>query len=319
MALHNRQPLFEETASLFVCEKTANFRARIIEWLNEAGLADKAGKVEIIAKVQELLISADAEVLDEFIDNVLVFGQDPVTDVKKAVVGFIEVVCKSHIKFLPRVTNLLVTLLRDASPVVQKRVIQAVGMIYKSALKWICTTNEITDSVESAWDHLGNMKAQIVDMIDHDNDGIRTNAIKCLEGIIILQTYPDEDSMKRPDDFSLDEVPMTLKIVKRRKLEDEAMYGLFRNIPIKCIKLNFLHFQEHFRHAHQVPRRLSHLLGESDRMHGNAVHHSQAEAVSNGSRRRGVEQAELEPATHSDRFADQLRAQTNQNAAADDS
>lgn len=209
---------------MFVCEKTANCRAKIIEWLNEAGLTDKSGKVEIIAKVQELLISTDAEVLDEFLDNVLVFGQDPVAEVKKSVVAFIEAVCKSHIKFLPRVTNLLVTLLRDASPVVQKRVIQAVGIIYKSALKWICTTtDEITDSVETAWDQLGNMKAQIVDMVDHDNDGIRTNAIKCLEGIIILQTYPDEDSMKRPDDFSLDDVPMSLKLVKRRKLEDEAM------------------------------------------------------------------------------------------------
>lgn len=224
MALLNRQPLFEGTASLFVCEKTANCRAKIIEWLNEAGLAEKAEKCELIAKVQELLLSTDADVLDEFIDNVLVFGQDPTTDVKRAVVGFIEAVCKSQIKFLPRVTNLLLTLLRDSSAVVQKRVIQAVGIIYKSALKWICTTtDEITDSVESAWDHLGNMKAQIVDMIDNDNDGIRTNAIKCLEGIIILQTYPDEDSMKRPDCFSLDDVPMTLKIVKRRQLEDEAM------------------------------------------------------------------------------------------------
>lgn len=226
MALLNRQPLFgEETASLFVCEKTANCRAKIIEWLNEAGLeSDKNGKVVLLAKVQELLLSTDADVLDEFIDNVLVFGQDPLADVKKAVVGFVEAVCKAHIKFLPRVTNLLLTLLRDSSPVVQKRVIQAVGIIYKSALKWICTTtDEITDSVESAWDHLGNMKAQIVDMIDDDNDGIRTNAIKCLEGIIILQTYLDEDSMKRPDHFSLDDVPMTLKIVKRRKLEDEAM------------------------------------------------------------------------------------------------
>lgn len=223
MALH-RQTLSEETASLFVNEKTANCRAKIIEWLNEAGLAEKSVKVEVIAKVQELLLSTDEDVLEEFIDNVLVFGQDPTADVKKAVVGFIEGVCKSYIKFLPRVTNLLLTLLRDASPIVQKRVIQAVGIIYKIALKWICTTtDEITDSVEAAWDHLGNMKAQIVDMIDHDNDGIRTNAIKCLEGIIILQTYPDEDSMKRGEDFSLDDIPMTLKLVKRRKMEDEAM------------------------------------------------------------------------------------------------
>lgn len=60
-------------------------------------------------------------------------------------------------------------------------------------------------------------------MIDHDNDGIRTNAIKFLEGVVILQTYPDEDSMKRENDFSLENIPLTLKIVRRRKLEDEAI------------------------------------------------------------------------------------------------
>lgn len=224
MALLNRQPLFEETASLFVCKKTASCRAKVIDWLNEAGLAEKNKKCELIRQVQELLVNSEAELLEEFIDNVLTFAQDPVADVKRAAVTFIEAVCKAHIKFLPRVTNLLLTLLRDSSPAVQKRVIQAVGIIYKSALKWICTTtDELTDGVESSWDHLGNMKAQILDMIDDDNDGIRTNAIKCLEGIIILQTYPDEDSMKRAEDFSLDDIPMTLKMVKRRKLEDEAM------------------------------------------------------------------------------------------------
>lgn len=224
MALLTSQPLSEETASLFVNEKTANCRAKIIEWLNEAALAEKQEKIELIAKIQELLLNTDAEVVDEFIDNILVFGQDTLADVKRAVAGFIEAVCKSHIKFLPRVTNMLLVLLRDSSPVVQKRVIQAVGIIYKIALKWICTTeDEITEELEASWDHFGNMKAQIVDMIDHDNDGVRTNAIKCLEGFIILQTYPDEDSLKRPGDFSLDDVPMTLKMVKRRKLEDEAM------------------------------------------------------------------------------------------------
>ncbi len=59
-------------------------------------------------------------------------------------------------------------------------------------------------------------------MIDHDNDGIRTNAIKFLEGVIILQTHHEEDSMKRENDFSLDDIPLTLKIARRRKLEDEA-------------------------------------------------------------------------------------------------
>lgn len=37
-----------------------------------------------------------------------------------------------------------------------------------------------------------------------------------------MQTYTDEDSMKRDNDFSLDNIPLTTKVVRRRKLEDEA-------------------------------------------------------------------------------------------------
>lgn len=67
-------------------------------------------------------------------------------------------------------------------------------------------------------------------MIDHDNDGIRTNAIKCLESIVLLQTHKDKDfgdnnqnKQAGQAEFSLDDVPLTLKVARRRKLEEEAM------------------------------------------------------------------------------------------------
>lgn len=90
-------------------------------------------------------------------------------------------------------------------------------------LQWLCTLDDISDATEISWNTLCIMKAEIFDMLDHDNDGVRTNAIKFLEGVVILQTYPDEDSMKRVNDVSLNDVPMTMKIVRRRKLEDEAI------------------------------------------------------------------------------------------------
>lgn len=51
---------------------------------------------------------------------------------------------------------------------------------------------------------------------------IRTQALKFLEGVVLIQSYPDPDSPKKPDDFSLDDIPLTLKIARRRKLEEEA-------------------------------------------------------------------------------------------------
>jgi len=51
---------------------------------------------------------------------------------------------------------------------------------------------------------------------------IRTQAVKFLEGVVLIQTYPDPDCPKKPDDFSLEDIPLTLKIARRRKLEEEA-------------------------------------------------------------------------------------------------
>lgn len=140
---------------------------------------------------------------------------------------------KLHIDFIPRTINVLAGLLRDTSPQVIKRVIQACAAVYKNTLLWLVTLADISDATESSWNTLCHMKAEIVDMIDHDNDGIRTNAIKFLEGVVILQTHHEEDSMKRESDFSLDDIPLTLKIARRRKLEDEA-----RNIFESLLKFH---------------------------------------------------------------------------------
>lgn len=68
-------------------------------------------------------------------------------------------------------------MLRDESPQVTKRVIQGLAAIYKNFLQWICTLGDISDETKEAWDAMSIMKAEIVDMIDNFNDGIRTNGM----------------------------------------------------------------------------------------------------------------------------------------------
>lgn len=65
---------------------------KIIDWLNESasGTANTSQKCEQIKKIQELLLHSDAELLEEFFENVLAFSHDPVQEVRKAVVSFIE-------------------------------------------------------------------------------------------------------------------------------------------------------------------------------------------------------------------------------------
>uniref|UniRef100_A0A182PI55 Symplekin n=1 Tax=Anopheles epiroticus TaxID=199890 RepID=A0A182PI55_9DIPT len=213
---------FSEAAMLFTDEKIANARSKIVEALNETQLASNNKKCEIIAKVQELLLHTDVELLNEFLENMLALAHDPAGEVRKAIAGFIDEVCKQHIALLPKVVGTMFSLLRDSAPVVTKRVIQGCGSIYRLAIQWICQLDDIPEEVEQAWNTLCLMKISILDKIDDDNDGIRTNAIKFLEGVVILQTYPDEDSQKRANDFSLEDVPLTMKQIRRRKLEDEA-------------------------------------------------------------------------------------------------
>lgn len=118
-------------------------------------------------------------------------------------------------------------LLCDESVAVQKRVIQAAITIYRRTLSWLCKARTVTDEMEAAWKQMSAIKLEIANMIDSDNDGIRTSSVKFLECVVLLQTYPDENENRRPNDFSLDDVPLTLKIARRRRLEEEARLDFF--------------------------------------------------------------------------------------------
>ncbi|XP_055855155.1 symplekin [Episyrphus balteatus] len=218
-----RTQFLGETSNLFTDERTATARSRVVEWFNEMMVAEPSTKCELLAKIQEIILGTCPELIEEFLEHILSFAHDAHTDVRKQIIGFMEQICKLKPEFMPQIVNVISMLLRDSSAQVIKRVIQACGSVYKNGLQWICTRAEITDSTEQAWNVLSLVKAQILDMIDNDNDGIRTNALKFLEGVVILQTYPDEDSQKRENDFSLEDIPLTLKIMRRRKLEEEAM------------------------------------------------------------------------------------------------
>lgn len=111
-------------------------------------------------------------------------------------------------------------LLCDASIPVQKRVIQTAITIYRRTLSWLCKATNTTEEMEEAWKQMTSIKMEICNMIDSDNDGIRTSAVKFLECVVLLQTYPDPN--KKDNDFSLEDIPLTLKIARRRKLEEEA-------------------------------------------------------------------------------------------------
>ncbi|CAH1966092.1 unnamed protein product [Acanthoscelides obtectus] len=195
----------------------------VTEYLNQCALyTNQDERIANFHKIQEILLRKSPHLLVKFLQDVLNFTTDKNASIKKALVGFIEELCRVHEVFIPRVMMPLHMLLCDESIPVQKRVIQAAIGIYRRTLSWLCKAPTCTEDMEQAWKQLSTIKLEIANMIDSDNDGIRTSSVKFLECVVLLQTYPDETENKRSNDFSLDDVPLTLKVARRRRLEEEA-------------------------------------------------------------------------------------------------
>ncbi|KAL6436704.1 hypothetical protein ACFW04_004857 [Cataglyphis niger] len=195
----------------------------IVEWINEASMnPSEEVKVANICKIQEFLLNKEPHLLELYLDDVLQFSINRSAEVRKTITGFIEEAGIKQPEVIPRIVQILLTLASDETSAVAKRALRASGRILRAALKWIASATVVTSEMELAWTQLSALKVQIINMIDSDNDGIRTQAVKFLEGVILIQTYPDPDYPKKPDDFSLEDIPLTLKIARRRKLEEEA-------------------------------------------------------------------------------------------------
>lgn len=168
--------------------------------------------------------------MDNFLDEVTGFQTDRAQDVRKWVVGFMEDSCKKDPDLLSRIIANLHIMLGDEAVSVRKRVIQAMTFLYKLCLKWLCSAKTISDQMEAVWAAVSEMKADIVSLMESDNDGIRTHAIKFMEMLVIVQTHVESSDKSSSsseksagNDFSLDDIPMTLKLLRRRKLEEEAL------------------------------------------------------------------------------------------------
>lgn len=198
-------------------------RERVVELLNTAAFQpSEKEKIATLAKVQELIIHLDPQLLDSFFEDVAAFQKDRNSDVRKFVVGFIEEACKKDVAMLPRLVPNMQLLVMDEAVSVVKRVVQAVVQLHRATLAWLAAARTTTPEMEQVWVIITTMKNTILTMIDHDNDGVRTQAIKFLEALVLLQTYTEPDSITREGEFNLDHVPLTLKVARPRKLEEEA-------------------------------------------------------------------------------------------------
>ncbi|XP_030073167.1 symplekin isoform X2 [Microcaecilia unicolor] len=190
---------------------------RVVDLLNQAALISTESKLTILKQVQELIINKDPSLLDNFLDEMIAFQADKSIEVRKFVIGFIEEACKRDNELLLKLIANLNMLLRDENVNVVKKAILTMTQLYKVALQWMVRSRVISDKQDSCWEMVSDMVNDINQLLDSDNDGIRTHAIKFMESLIITLSprMPDSDVPKRQEnDISLDRVPKDHPYIK---------------------------------------------------------------------------------------------------------
>ena len=201
-----------------VTEENRSIEDRVIDLLNNSMYSsDESEKVTNLRKVQELVLHND--LLDNFLDEILGFQNDRDVEVRRFVVGFVENTCKKDSEYFPKVIMNLKVMLVDESANVVKKAIQTANQLYKAFLKWVSKV-KVTDLVESTLDVWTQIKQHLFSMVDSvDNDGIRTQAIKFMETIVICQTRKDQFSTG--DEFTIDYMTSN-DLIDLETLEEEA-------------------------------------------------------------------------------------------------
>ncbi|NXJ72784.1 SYMPK protein, partial [Rostratula benghalensis] len=95
--------------------------------------------------------------------------------------------------------------------------------------QWMVKSKVISELQEACWEMMAAMASDIILLLDSDNDGIRTHAIKFVEGLIITLSprMADSDVPKRHEnDISLERIPKDHPYIKYNVLWEEGKAAL---------------------------------------------------------------------------------------------
>ncbi|XP_066514709.1 symplekin isoform X2 [Hoplias malabaricus] len=202
---------------------------KVVDLLNQAAFMSTDDKLTALKQVQELIINKDPSLLDNFLDEMIAFQTDKSIEVRKFVIGFIEEACKRDNELLLKLIANLNMLLKDESVNVIKKAILTLTQLYKVALQWLVRSKSVSEMQESCWDMVTTMKEEVLVLLDSDNDGVRTHAIKFTESLIITLSprTPDSDIPKKQEgDISLDRIPKDHSYIRYDVLAEEGKMAL---------------------------------------------------------------------------------------------
>uniref|UniRef100_A0A668A5C1 Symplekin scaffold protein n=1 Tax=Myripristis murdjan TaxID=586833 RepID=A0A668A5C1_9TELE len=202
---------------------------KVVDLLNQAALIPTDEKLTVLKQVQELIINKDPSLLDNFLDEMIAFQTDKSVEVKKFVIGFIEEACKRDNELLLRLIANLNMLLKDESVNVVKKAILTLTQLYKVTLQWLVRSKVVSEMQEACWDMVTQMKGDVLALLDSENDGVRTHAIKFTESLIITLSPRTQDSdipKRQEGDISLDKIPKDHTYIRYDVLCEEGKAAL---------------------------------------------------------------------------------------------
>ncbi|KAI1903748.1 hypothetical protein AGOR_G00030410 [Albula goreensis] len=202
---------------------------KVVDLLNQAALISTENKLTVLKQVQELIINKDPSLLDNFLDEIIAFQTDKSIEVRKFVIGFIEEACKRDNELLLKLIANLNMLQKDESVNVVKKAILTLTQLYKVALQWLVRSKVVSDMQEACWDMVTQMKEDVLALLDSDNDGVRTHAIKFTESLIITlspRTPESETPRRQESDISLDKIPRDHPYIRYDTLCEEGKSAL---------------------------------------------------------------------------------------------
>uniref|UniRef100_A0A3Q3NPL1 Symplekin n=1 Tax=Labrus bergylta TaxID=56723 RepID=A0A3Q3NPL1_9LABR len=185
---------------------------KVVDLLNQAVLTPTDEKLTGLKQVQELILNKDPSLLDNFLDVTNLFH-------------------KRDNELLLRLIANLNMLLKDESVNVVKKAILTLTQLYKVTLQWLVRSKAVSERQEACWDLVTQMKGDVLALLDSENDGVRTHAIKFTESLIITLSprTSDSDVPKRQEgDISLDKVPKDHSYIRYDVLCEEGKNALER-------------------------------------------------------------------------------------------
>uniref|UniRef100_A0A4W4ED26 Symplekin n=1 Tax=Electrophorus electricus TaxID=8005 RepID=A0A4W4ED26_ELEEL len=205
---------------------------KVVDLLNQAAFMSTDDKLIALKQVQELIINKDPSLLDNFLDEMIAFQTDKSIEVRKFVIGFIEEACKRDSELLLKLIANLNMLNQCFSPWQKTLAVCGVGVtpaVFDSLRQWLVRSKSVSDMQEACWDMVTQMKGDVLALLDSDNDGVRTHAIKFTEALIITlsaRTPSSEIPKKQEGDISLDKIPKDHSYIRYDVLAEEGKSAL---------------------------------------------------------------------------------------------